>query len=52
MKLIEKYEPNVVKAAWNIFGQSYRYREEYNKFKAIKQAEAREITGQLSFFKE
>lgn len=52
LKLIEKYEPNVVKAAWNIFGKSYRYREEYNRFKAIKQAEAREITGQLSFFKE
>lgn len=52
LKLIEKYEPNVVKAAWNIFGDSYRYREEYNRFKAKKQAEAREITGQLSFFKE
>ena len=50
LKLIEKWEPNVVKAAWNIFGKSYRYRQEYNRYKAIRQAEARELDGQLNFF--
>lgn len=33
LKLIELYEPNVVKAAWNIFGDSYRYRQLYNEYK-------------------
>lgn len=28
-----KQHPNVVKAAWAIFGDSYRYRQEYNAFK-------------------
>lgn len=34
LKLIAKYEPNVVKAAWNIFGKSYLYRQKYNEYKA------------------
>lgn len=34
LKKIEPYEPNVVKAAWNIFGDSYRYRQEYVEYKA------------------
>lgn len=33
LKLIEPYEPNVVKAAWAIFGDSYRYRQQYNAYK-------------------
>ena len=33
LELIEKYEPNVVKAAWNIFGKSYEYRMKYNAYK-------------------
>lgn len=33
LKIIERYEPNVVKAAWNIFGDSYRYRAAYNEYK-------------------
>lgn len=33
LKMIELYEPNVVKAAWNIFGDSYRYRQQYNEYK-------------------
>ena len=28
------YRQNVVKAAWNIFGDSYRYRAAYNEYKA------------------
>lgn len=46
LERIRPYEPNVVKAAWNIFGDSYRYRAEYNAFRA----KMRVINdGQLSF---
>ena len=48
LERIKPYEPNVVKAAWNIFGDSYRYRQKYNEFKKKKQAEAKS-GGQLSF---
>lgn len=41
LEKIRPYEPNVVKAAWNIFGDSYRYRQRYNDFKKMKQAEAK-----------
>ena len=34
LELIRPYEPNVVKAAWNIFGKSYEYRKKYNEYKA------------------
>ena len=34
LEKIGKYEPNVVKAAWNIFGKSYEYRRKYNEYKA------------------
>lgn len=33
LEMIGKYEPNVVKAAWNIFGKSYEYRRKYNEYK-------------------
>lgn len=33
LELIRPYEPNVVKAAWNIFGDSYRYRLKYVEYK-------------------
>ena len=49
LRLIEPYEPNVVKAAWNIFGDSYRYRQQYNKYKEKRKAEAkRKLQGQIS----
>lgn len=38
LELISKYEPNVVKAAWNIFGKSYEYRKKYNQYKAYRKA--------------
>lgn len=39
LELIRPYEPNVVDAAWNIFGKSYEYRAKYNEYKeARKQA--------------
>ena len=36
LELIRPYEPNVVKAAWAIFGDSYRYRARYNEYKAAR----------------
>lgn len=33
LEKIRPYEPNVVKAAWNIFGKSYEYRAKYNSYK-------------------
>lgn len=33
LEKIRLYEPNVVKAAWNIFGKSYEYRQMYNTYK-------------------
>lgn len=50
LELIRPYEPNVVKAAWNIFGDSYRYRQGYNRYKAMRQEEDKQIPGQLSIF--
>lgn len=38
LEKIKPYEPNVVKAAWNLFGKSYEYRQKYNDFKAEKMA--------------
>lgn len=34
LELIRPYEPNLVKAAWNVFGKSYTYRQKYNTYKA------------------
>ena len=39
LELIRPYEPNVVKAAWNIFGKSYLYRQKYNSYKAKRMKE-------------
>lgn len=36
LELIRQYEPNVVRAAWSIFGDSYRYRALYNEYKAMR----------------
>lgn len=49
LEKIRPYEPNVVKAAWNIFGDSYRYRQRYNDFRKMKQAESKK-GGQMSIF--
>ena len=51
LELIRPYEPNVVKAAWNIFGDSYRYRQAYNDYKDRRRKEEKQkgnqIEGQL-----
>lgn len=36
LELIRPYEPNLVKAAWNVFGESYRYRQKYNGYKTMR----------------
>ena len=50
LELIRPYEPNVVKAAWNIFGASYEYRKEYNAYKAERMKKEKEVKGQVSLF--
>lgn len=39
LEKIRPYEPNLVKAAWNVFGASYEYRAKYNEYKARRRAE-------------
>lgn len=39
LEKIRPYEPNLVKAAWNVFGDSYRYRQQYNEYKALRRRE-------------
>lgn len=52
LEKIRKYEPNVVKAAWNIFGKSYEYRMKYNEYKKMRMEQEKEasenIAGQMS----
>lgn len=46
LEKIRPYEPNVVKAAWNIFGKSYEYRQKYNAYKAARmKAEKEQESG-------
>lgn len=50
LKKIRPFEPNVVKAAWNIFGKSYQYREKYNRYKAERRDAEKNVVGQLGMF--
>lgn len=43
LELIRPYEPNVVKAAWNIFGKSYEYRAKYNEYKRIRHEQEKAV---------
>lgn len=51
LEKIQKYEPNVVKAAWNIFGKSYEYRKKYNEYKKKRmdqeKYEKENVAGQM-----
>ena len=55
LEKIRPFEPSLVKAAWNVFGDSYRYREQYNSYKAFRQTwdneqkkiDNQEIKGQM-----
>lgn len=52
LEKIRPYEPNVVKAAWNIFGKSYEYRMKYNGYKQMRAKKEKEMSentyGQIS----
>lgn len=39
LEKIRPYEPNLVKAAWAVFGDSYRYRAKYAAYRATRNAE-------------
>ncbi|NLL17331.1 MAG: hypothetical protein GX264_09100, partial [Clostridiales bacterium] len=46
LERIRPYEPNLVKAAWNVFGASYTYRQQYNEYKARRRKQG----GQMDLF--
>lgn len=46
LELIRSHEPNLVKAAWNVFGPSYCYRKQYNEYKANRMTAEKQIEGQ------
>ena len=52
LEKIRPFEPSLAKAAWNVFGDSYRYRKRYDEYRARRQAADREgravIDGQIS----
>ena len=54
LQKIGKYEPNLEKAAWNIFGKSYEYRKKYNEYKKERMAREKfledELPGQITLF--
>lgn len=41
LELIRPFEPNLVKAAYNVFGKSYEYRAKYNEYKEQRKLEKR-----------
>lgn len=51
LEKIRPYEPNLVKAAWNVFGPSYLYRQQYNEYKRMRnqqeRTKAEELEGQV-----
>lgn len=56
LEMIRPYEPNLVKAAWAIFGKSYEYRRQYNEYKRkrmeAEKADAENVGDQISLFEE
>lgn len=50
LELIRPYEPNIVKAAWNIFGKSYEYRKKYNEYKECRKRKENAVKGQMELF--
>lgn len=47
LEKIRPFEPNLVKAAWNVFGDSYRYRQQYNDYKKSRQNKDKHIDEQI-----
>lgn len=52
LERIRPYEPKLVEAAWNVFGDSYRYRKAYEEYKAERKAreaqKAEQLDGQVT----
>ncbi|MEG0854582.1 MAG: phosphoadenosine phosphosulfate reductase family protein [Angelakisella sp.] len=49
LERIRPFEPNLVNAAWNVFGDSYRYRQQYNDYKALRRRKETEDENQMRF---
>lgn len=53
LEKIRPFEPNVVKAAWNIFGKSYNHRLKYDEYKKVRRQqeldEKNKVPDQLMF---
>lgn len=45
LEKIRPHEPNLVKAAWNVFGESYKYRKQYNDYKAARRKKMQPVSG-------
>ncbi len=43
LELIRPFEPNLVKAAYNVFGKSYEYRAKYNEYKERRKQEEKQL---------
>ena len=52
LEKIRPYEPNVVTAAWNIFGKSYEYRQKYNAYKADRMKAEKEAKQDSEWVQE
>lgn len=52
LEKIRPYEPNLVKAAWSVFGESYIYRQKYNEYKAERRRAEKADTEQITLFQE
>ena len=45
LEKIRPYEPNLVKAAWHVFGASYTYRRQYDEYRRRRLAEDKKANG-------
>lgn len=50
LEKIWPFEPNLVEAAWNVFGDSYRYRQRYNEYKALRKRDEAVDKTQMRLF--
>ena len=47
LERIRPFEPNLVKAAWNVFGPSYLYRKQYDEYRRKRLAEDKDRTKNI-----
>lgn len=50
LEKIRPYEPNLVKAAWNVFGDSYLYRQKYNEYRRNRNKQQNTNDSKISLF--